>query len=147
MVGKGARWLFGAAPLVAVSALPSDSTGAGDSHPDEGRSLRFLPGRTGLAKGYTLPVVPVPEPPAGALPATSAGGSGCPLELRGIVIGEHGDALAILARPAGESVLMRRGEGIRASGGWVALEKLAPDHVVLRQGSHRWRCNLADQLR
>lgn len=117
------------------------------------QALVALEGAEPLTSSYGLSVVdvaPVPEfvreVIAETVPEVSdpVRASGCPFELRAVVVGEDAaDSFAMVA-VEGESRLVRAGESLSLRGAKWSVVELAENAVTVRAGESRVSCGLAN---
>jgi hypothetical protein len=96
-----------------------------------------------LSRVYHLAVVDVPTPPTEP-PATqrSRPEQNCPVEVRAIVQGDSRDTTFTVIAWGEQSKLLSAGEGVKTGDGWLAVSKIASDHIILRRGDVAHRCEL-----
>lgn len=95
-----------------------------------------------LDRSYGLGVVEVPDPPADLAARRPAAVDSCPVEVRAIIQGDSRDTTFTVIAWGDQSSLLSAGEGIKTPDGWLAISKIAADHVLLRRGDVAHHCPL-----
>ena len=122
--------------------LVQPTGGAATATAPHERSLAAVGSAAPLGRAYGLGVVEVPAPPADLAAPRPAAETTCPVEVRAIVQGDSRDTTFTVIAWGEQSTLLSAGEGVKTPGGWLAISKIAADHVLLRRGDVAHRCEL-----
>jgi type II secretory pathway component PulC len=96
-----------------------------------------------LSRVYHLAVVDLPAPPAAPVASQrSQPERHCPVEVRAIVQGDSRATTFTVIAWGEHSTLLSAGEGVKTRDGWLAVSKIASDHVILHRGDVAHRCEL-----
>ncbi len=94
-----------------------------------------------LTANYELDVVPA-KPPPKVLANRASKTGGCPLALRAVVEAEPKENSLAIADIDGSKMTLRPRQRIRVASRSYTIEEIANMHVVLRDGTHRIRCDV-----
>lgn len=126
-------------PVVPVPAPPTRTASGMTAAP--AFSLSLLPSSSATLSAAPRTVVSSISDPEGGAGGMRAGG--CPIAVRGIVMGERVRDSFVLAGVGDQSVLLHVGESVRtAQGRWI-VQSVRAGHIVLRQGEQASRCVLS----
>ena len=130
-------WSWGKVDIESEPAPPVPGTSSTATElviVDEPRALR---------SGYNLPVTEIPPP----LALLNRLKNGCPLEVRGLVVGETRESTFAMVALIQETRLLRVGESVDIAGIIFTAHEIGPETLILQQGDVAIRCALSKLTR